>query len=251
MSWHIVYTGMISPDFLTLVADGKVPGHRLQGFQVSGTIDTTSGDVWGGPGDMVYPIAPEVWEISSDNANDTELGTGLRGALIISQDANKIRQFTPVIMDGTNPVTLAGTHLRPELITPLDSGSSGWNEGTVTLQVQGGGAVRNVMPAARGISYDGHFSIPANETAQLIQTFSLFPKDFSGVGFTQLRDGSNPNATWITSGEIPLYQNIVTFEILAKFPVGPQTDLRIRARTDAGSANFLFIWEFLLKELGS
>lgn len=251
MSWRIVYQGTLDPDYLTLVADNKIPGHRLQGFQVSGAIDTTPGDVWGGPNNMTYPTSPEVWEISSDNVNDTLLGTGLRDAIIISQDSNKIRQFTPVNMDGTNKVTIASTHMRPEIIASGDSGSSGWNEGNITVQVQGGGDVRNVMPATKGITYDGHFSVPANETAQLLQTFSLFPKDFSGVGFLQLRDGSNPNATWVTSGEIPIYQNIVTFEILAKFPVAPQTDIRVIARTDAGETSFLFIGEFLLKEIGA
>lgn len=251
MSWHIVYVGMITPDFLTLVADNKIPGYRLQGFQVSGVIDTTSGDVWGGPDDLIYPTAPEVWEISSDDVNDTLLGTGLRDALVISQDGNRIRQFTPVNMDGTNKVTIAGTHIRPELIAAGDSGVSGLNAGNITLQVQGGGDVRNVMPAGKGVTYDGHFSLASNETGQLLQTFSLFPKDFSGSVFLQLRDGSNPNSTWVTSGEIPVYQNIVTFEILARFPVAPNTDIRAVARTDAGTTNALFIMEWLIKEIGA
>ncbi|MBL4940910.1 MAG: hypothetical protein JKY81_04530 [Colwellia sp.] len=236
-------------DFFTEVGQGNVPGHRLEGIQMQGAVTTTSGDIWGGAGDMVFPTTAETWEIVSDNnVDDVVAGIGMRTVTIVSLDALKVRQVQTVTLTGTTAVTLAGTHTRPHLIVGGDSGSTGANVGTITLQVSGGGDVRNVIRPGVGISHDGHFTIPSNETAQFLNLFLLVPKNSDIAGLTQIRDGSNANATWVSSADVFIYQSQVNFEVLAKLPLASESDIRVRAAAGSGTFDCTFIYEMLFIE---
>ena len=74
----------------------------------------------------------------------------------------------------------------------------------------------------------------------------MYPKNSNGNAFAHVRIGGAVDAPWIRSGEIPLYQNIVPLEILAKFPIPPSTDLRLRANVDTGTSDITIIYEMLL-----
>lgn len=240
---------VFSQDFLAEVALGNVPGFRLEGIQAQGPADITLGDVWGGPGDLVYPTTAEVWEVASDSINDTDGGTGLRTATVISLDANKLRQFTPVTLDGSTAVVLSGTHIRPHLIVGEDSGSLGFNDGTITVRVQGGGDIRSVMKPNIGISHDSHFTVPSNETGQFVNLFFLVPKNADMSGGTTIRDGSNPNATWIRSIDAFMYQSLVNFEIFARLPLASEADVKARAATSSSTFDITVIFEMLFIEV--
>ena len=235
-----------SSDFLVEVAKGNVIGHSLLPFQFAGTLDTTLKDVWGGSADMVYPASAETWEIVSDNVNDTSAGTGARAGVLVSLDSNLEEQTTTFTLNGTTAVTLSNTHLRPKSVTILTAGSSGTNEGTIEVRVSGGGDPRNYIPPEKSTSFDGHLTIPAGKTAYFLQTFIIYPKNLSGSGVTKFRDTQTADAAWIASGDIPLYQNMINFEILAKLPVAEQIDVRIQAKTDTGSGYAAFVYELLL-----
>ena len=233
-------------DFLIEVALGNIEGFRIEGFQMEGMIDTTQGDVWGGTGDFTYPSSAVSLEIVSDDANDVATtGTGMRTVNVISLDANKLLTITPVSLNGTTPVTLSGTHLRPHLVAGVDSGASGFNEGTITLSEVTSGNTWNVIKPGIGISHDGHFTVPSTETGQFLNLFIAAPKNNDVVGLTQIRDGSNANPTWVSSAEVFAYQSLVNFEVFAKLPLAAESDVRIRAEAGSGTFNTTWIFEML------
>ena len=243
---EVVSPNPVNTDWYVQVANGNVPGYSLVAVQMEGEVGAVYEDLWGGSADMIYPVTDEVWEIVSDNANDTLLGSGARTVQVISLDADKLTQIQVVEMDGITPVTLTGTHTRPQSITVIDSGSTGWNEGKITLSATGSGYERNIILPEFATSFDCHFTVPSDKIANLIQTFIFYPKNTSANGFTHVSDGANPNKTWVRSGVIPGYQNLVNLNILAKFPLAPETDINVRFKADTGTAEITAIYEFLL-----
>lgn len=241
------YKGDLPSDFFIEVGKGNVPGHELLGFETRNpAVGQTFEDLWGAGGELIYPTAAETWEIVSDDANDTDGGTGARTAVVVSLNADLLRQVTFVALDGTTPVTMSNTHLRPQQVLLVSAGSNGTNFGTITVRQQGGGPTRNVILPGLSISFDGHFTVPSDKRVFLIQTFTLFPKDSDGQAQLRLRNVTDPDSPWLTTSLIPLYQNIVTFQIKALFPVGSSTDIITRGRTTTGSADVVIILELLI-----
>lgn len=245
MVWGPFFGDQVPKDFLTEIALGNVEGKRIEGFQMEGDITTIMGDVWGGPDDLIYTNTAVALEILSDSASDTDGGIGMRTVNVISLNADKLLTITPVTLDGTNPVALAGTSIRPHLIVGVDSGSNEDNVGTITLREVVSGNVWNVIKPGIGISHDGHFTVPSNETGQFLNLFIAAPKNNDLSGLTQIRDGSNPNPTWVSSAGIFAYQSLVNFEVFARLPLAAESDVRIRATAGSGVFSTTWIFEML------
>ena len=237
-------------NFLIEVASGNVPGKSLLGFVTRNpAVSTTFEDVWAEGGSLVYPTAAETWEIVSDNLNDSASGSGGRTGVLTSLDENLVRQFTPFVMNGTTPVVLSNTHFRPESVVILTAGSSESNEGSIIVRPSGGGNTRNTILPDIGQSMDGHITVPANTTALVLQTFSLFPKDGGGTVRTRVRSATDPDSSWISAAFLPVYQNNLTFLVKALFPLGPGTDVQMQARSETGPDDVSVIFEFLFTSI--
>ena len=238
-------TGSITKDFLVEVALGNIPDHELLGF-VSRNPNSGVGfeDVWGGGGTMIYPTSAETWEIFSDNANDSLLGAGARNVLITSLDDSLNVQQTIVEMNGVSPVTLSNTHYRPQSAVVISAGGLGSNAGTITLRDQASGNIRNVISPDLGASFDGHLTVPAGKKALILQTFTFFPKNRDGVVRTQARPNI-PNPAWVSAILLPLYQNSLTVEVLAKFPLNAGTDVRHQVNSSVAGLDINVIFEYL------
>ena len=236
-------------DFFTEVGLGNIPGFRLEGFQMEGEIDTILGDVWGGTGDLIYPDAPVSLRIKSDNDADNSTGTGMRTAVVISLNASKLLTITPVILDGQNFVDVAGTHIRPHIVAGVDSGSNESNIGSITLSETVSGNVWNVIVPGVGISHDGHFTVPSSETGQFLNLYVASPKDNNLSGATAIRDGESLDSTWLRSVNLYSYQSLIQFQILAKLPLDPESDVKVIAKAGSGVFIGTFIFELLYKTI--
>lgn len=245
MAWGPFFGDQIPQDYLTEIALGNIEGKRIEGFQMEGDITTIMGDVWGGPDDLIYTNTAVALEVVSDNIADTAGGTGMRTAAAITLNEDKLLTITPVTLSGTTPVALAGTSIRPHLIVGVDSGSNEDNVGTITLREVVSGNVWNVIKPGIGISHDGHFTVPSNETGQFLNLFIAAPKNNDLSGLTQIRDGSNPNPTWVSSAGIFAYQSLVNFEVFARLPLDPESDVRIRSTAGSGVFSTTWIFEML------
>jgi len=236
-------------DYLIEVGFGEIPGNSSFGAIGIGNSTTTIRDMWGGPGDMVYPTAAETWEIVSDSASDAAAGVGARLVALTSLDGDLLEQVTLVTLNGTTPVTLSNSHFRPQSSLAVTSGSTNWNVGTITIRVSGGGDVRSVIAPTVGLSTDTHFTIPANKKAVILQNFIIFPKNADGPTEFRFRDATTTDASWLSTGRFPLYQNLAGFEVLAKFPLAPGTDTRARTSVSTGSHDVVTISEFHMREI--
>ncbi|MBL4753774.1 MAG: hypothetical protein JKY52_09315 [Flavobacteriales bacterium] len=239
-------TAIRTTDFLIEVAKGNVPGNSLFSCIARGAASTALRDVWGGSGDLIYPTTGETWEIVSDNAADTSAGTGARTVLITSLDASYVQQTETVTLNGTTAVTLVNTHFRPVGAQVIDSGSATWNVGELSIQASGGGNQRSVIGATQGRAFDGSFTVPAGKTVLFLQNFILMPKNLSGTVRARFRDSANSNAAWFSTGDLPVYQNMLTFPIMAKFPIAEKTDFRSISLLDSGVGEVTVISELLL-----
>ena len=241
----------IPSDFLFEVAKENIPRHNSLGFLTRKTaVGTSFEDLWGESGSMVYPTEAETWEIVSDNANDNSTGTGGRTAVIISLDENFLLRTDVVSLNGLTPVTIPGLHIRPQQVIITQSGSSRWNEGTIRVRDQTTPAnIRNHVRPEEATSIDGHITVPGDKNGFIAQTFTIFPKNVDGFSLIQIRDASDPDASWITATSIPIYQNQVPFEVKAFFPLAPKTDLNSRAIVTSGTGDITIIFEFIFVDI--
>ena len=133
-------------DFLIEVAKGNIPGHSVRGLVMrsKNITDVDFIDIWGGAANFIPPTANETWEILSSNVDDTLLGTGARTVLVNYLDDSYARRSLVVNLDGTNAVTLNSDMFRPDGAVVISSGSDKRNEGDITIQVSGGGDLRQL-----------------------------------------------------------------------------------------------------------
>lgn len=242
-------------DFRLEVQRGNVPGVSLTASVARNSL-VGSGqfeDLWGGGNlsvpelTMVYPTAPEVWEVVSTDANDTDGGTGARTLFVLSLDGDLLEQSQSVTLNGLTPVQLTGTHLRPVGIFVLtaDQSATGTNIGEIILRVSGGGNARNIALSGIGRSHDTHFTVPANKDGFFLSTQILFPKGGSGKFMNQFRT-SGVDAAWNTGSVLSPYQNNVPFpfESLPSLPGG--SDLKLQSISDSGSIDVTTIFELYM-----
>lgn len=240
-------------DFKYEVAKGNIEGHSFVAIVARNPSVESSEfeDLWGG-GElpvpekaMVFPTAPETWEIVSDNANDTSTGSGARTAVVLSLDENKLEQFQIVTLNGTTPVTLTGTHFRADSVLMSTAGATGVNEGTIVLRVSGGGNARNIVLPGVGRSHDGQYTVPLDKDAYILTTQILYPKDGSGLFRNPLKPDA-ADSSWISGSVLSPYQNSITFPFESSPKVLGGTDLRLEVKADSGVLDVTTIFELLL-----
>tara|TARA_R110000744_G_scaffold380393_1_gene501049 strand:- start:378 stop:1220 length:843 start_codon:yes stop_codon:yes gene_type:complete len=240
-------------DFLFELAQGNIPGKSSFGFITKNdNVGTDRVDQWDDASMMVYPAndtISETWEIASTSPNDTNGGTGAWNAIIISLDDDFLRVTHTVDLNGTTPVTIPGLHTRPHQVILPDSGSSDTNEGKVTVRVSGSGLLRNTVRVGESLSFDGHFTVPADKKAFIMQTYTNFGKNLDGNARTTIKNASNPNASWLLATGLDAYQSFIPFEVKAFFPLATKTDLRVASSVTSGVGQVTVIFEIILVDL--
>ena len=139
--WIREQKGTVS-DYLLEVAKGNVPRSAIW-YKFGRNIDIDTGtapeDVWNGGGDYTgFPTgSAETLEIASSSINDTAAGTGARTVKItnlLDGDGNEMDDVT-VTLNGTSYVSLGSqTYNRCSRMLVMTAGSSGHNEGALTLR---------------------------------------------------------------------------------------------------------------------
>lgn len=157
------------------ISKGNIPGHAW--FIVNGTsenIGTTQESVWPEDGVYVAPSSATIMTVSSDNSNDTALGTGLRTMQVdgLGDVYNKIGEI--VTLDGQNPVSTVNSYLRIRKLTGRTAGSTSINEGIIyigTGSISGGkpANVFNLIPIDVGISQTAFYTVPASKSAYIMK----------------------------------------------------------------------------------
>ena len=221
-------------DFLLEVTKGNVPGHSQTAVIGLSTFinDTAFQDIWEVDGSLVYLAAADKLEILSDSANDTLAGTGAQTVLISGLDENYVEQSQLVELNGTTPVETDDDFLRFRQLTVATVGSGDENEGTITVRTKTSGDTQGVILPDKGISFNSHFTVPAEKVAIILQAASFIPKDDDIRLLNRIRP---LNGMFLAGGEIGLYQgeSVVAFRAFPVLP--PKTDLKSTALSPVNS----------------
>jgi hypothetical protein len=214
--------------------------HGHNGDVDTGTIPE---DIWEGGGLYPFLAAASALEIVSDDADDDDGDTGARTVRVESLDANYESVTQIVTMNGTTPVALTGTHLRVNKVQVITSGSSGSNEGVLTLRVPGPGSIVAVVDNnggafGDGIAHNGIYTVPAGYKLQYIYNQVSMLRNVATTAHVMLR--VRPfGESWRTVNQFsPNAQGsgVVYSESPATPILGPKTDIRYTV-VDVGANN--------------
>lgn len=227
-------------DYLLEVSKGNVPGHRtFQRSSQNDNVGTTFQDITPQGGLQTLPTSAETLEIVSTSTDDTNGGSGANSVIVPTLNENYERQQQIVILDGTTPVTLTGTHLRTEPINIVTQGSAMNNIGDIILRPSGGGETRQIMPAGIGESSSSHYTSPAGLTIRALSVNVFAPKGSD----VQFRSVVTPEGgATIIGGNRPAYQSDTQMS-LPSLPVAPpKTDVNFQAiSTNEGTSVSMMI----------
>lgn len=220
-------------------------------FSANPDIDTatTPEFVWSQGGVFTFPAAAGATAIVSASANDTAAGTGARTVTVTGLDANYLQVVETVTMNGITPVNLTAQMLRINKLEVASAGSTGINAGAITISI--GGTTVSAIPANKGISQTGVFTVPADyDKAILLDLFVNTSQANTGSCIIELRKRAS-------SG---LIQEIVSYAIDASgtsfvdrnliddpIVLEPRTDIWFNVSTATANNTFVgTIWKLVL-----
>ena len=168
-------TGSTTPssaeiDFYLAVAKGDFTGYtKVNKFGYNDSIGSGAFEViWETGGQYPYQSSAVTVDVVSDDANDDVAGTGARTLKIQGLDGSYNLAEETVDMDGTTTVTTTQTFLRVFRMSVETAGSSGNNEGTITVTYTGGSDVAATISEGNGQTLMTLYTIPAGYTGYLL-----------------------------------------------------------------------------------
>ena len=253
-------TYISNTEFFLEVARGNISGMTgVNKFGRNDDIDSASGyeDIWAGGGTRVYLSSAETMDIVSDDANDdgSPASTGALTLRIEGLDSSYDEISEDVTLNGTTAVTTSNSYLRVHRAYILTAGSSGTNEGTITIDptTSGSGSRQGSIGPGDGQTLISHYTIPNGKTAFFVggqlsiasQTGSagvkearaqLMRRDFGGAWRIQSDLGGRSDGTSISPD--------INFTIPLK--IEEKTDLRWRADSEQNNTSVYIQYNLLL-----
>lgn len=158
------------------VSANLTPGWtRVSGIGFNPQVDTASvpQDAWGGAGLYPWLAAASQLEVVG-GVNDVNLtGTGAWKVLVAGLDANYNPISAVVALNGTTPVQLPVLFYRINGIrcTEANRAGLGTNGANLTVRDTGGGTVRGIILAGKGVARQAPYTVPAGFTLFVKQIF--------------------------------------------------------------------------------
>jgi len=133
-------------------------------------VAATGDDLWDNGTALLYGTTAEAIEVISDDVNDIvgTAGTGATEITVQGLDANYDRQtVSGIALNGTTAVAISSTWIRVFRAWVTAAGSSGANEGTLTIRVASAGATRALISPLKNQSLMAAYTIPKDYTGFL------------------------------------------------------------------------------------
>ena len=184
--------------FYLAVQQGKVPGYSMVNkFGYNPTIGSGSFEtIWETGNNYPWQSSAVTVDVVSDDVNDDVAGTGARTLRIQGLDGSYNFAEETVDMDGTTTVTTTQTFLRVFRMSVETAGSSGNNEGTITVTYTGGSDVAATISAGNGQTLMAVYTIPAGKTGYIININFSSAKDSEHTFRLMTRDNTVTDAAW-------------------------------------------------------
>lgn len=207
---------------------------------------TTPEDVWhGGSNYTGHPTSytPETVEAFSSDANDTSAGTGARTLEIFGLRTSTSEEYTSetITLSGVTPVASTNTWWRVNRAIVRSAGTSGHNEGILTVRpTTTTAAVMAQLPATYNQTQIMAWTVPANRVAYL-KRFRCSITRASGaagsatISFRVREDETQPFRSEFvyeaqTGGPVSVGYDVMTF-----LPAGADVKVRVDAVSDNGT----------------
>jgi len=229
--------------FYLAVQQGKVPGYTMVNkFGYNPSIGSGSFEtIWETGNNYPWQSSAVTVDVVSDDTNDDVAGTGARTLRIQGLDGSYNLAEETVDMDGTTTVTTTQTFLRVFRMSVETAGSSGNNEGTITVTYTGGSDVAATISEGNGQTLMTLYTIPAGYTGYLLSMNISSGKDQEMEFKFIQRDNGVANAAFQTKQFLDVRggQTTVIFNAINVIP--EKSDIYVSGKassTSSASASF-------------
>jgi len=239
-------TGSTTPssaeiDFFLAVAKGDFTGYtKVSKFGRNANVKSSGYEtIWDGSNLYPWPTAAETLDVASDDNDDTSAGTGARTVEIQGLDSNWNLLSETVTMNGGTDVTTTNSFLRVFRARVVTAGSTGTNEGTITMT---GSTSSNVLAqisedtSGFGQTLMACYTIPAGKTGYLISLIFDSGKDNEHSFRLLARDNTVTDAAWNTKEFSTARGGFNQFRKHAINKFTEKTDLDLQAIASSSSA---------------
>ena len=196
--------------------------------------DLASGDgeelIWIGATAYPFPTTAVSLEVLSDDADDDDQDTGAWTVQVIGLDENWEPQTATITLNGTSAVAVPGSWIRVNRAKVLTAGSSGWNEGEITIRRSSGGATQAIIEATRNQTQVALHTVPAGYVGYIIG-FNAQVDSGAGSGCVlqlKTRDNTVENGVFrpLTNAEAHRDSPVV-LDFAYPIHVGERTDIAV------------------------
>ena len=218
-----------SMPYLYDIAEGNISDHeavRRYGYNtdVAAALET----VYTVSNLKTYLTAAERLQVKSTDTDDdgSPAGNGARTVTVYGLDANYAEINETVTMNGTTNVTTDASFLRVSSIEVATAGTTGYNEGTITVSNNAGAIILAQIRAQINISHGAFYTVPAGHTLYVTQAmatessskgcrFEFWVRPFGGL--------------WGMQRSIVLIDSSIVVPMTVPMKVPEKSDVEIRA----------------------
>lgn len=211
----------------------------------SSSVNNALVDLWEGPTPTyVFPTVGQQFSVVSTSANDTAAGTGARTVIIHALDSSynpidvtiTLNGLTPVLTTQTNLFRINGFH-----VTSIGT-VNGTAAGTISVTNTAGTTTYATILPGSNTAHQGIFTIPTGTNGYL-NHWQASSGTATGTHFTRVQIRATMHSAVLYPGVFLVVDEQGTlnngentnYPIPIRFP--PQTDIKLSAISDAGSAN--------------
>ena len=221
----------------------KVPGFIIGRAP---DVDNVWVDIWEGPTTTyVFPTSAMQMRVVSSSINDTSAGTGARTVEIHYLDNDYTEQTTTVTLNGTSSVTTTPTNiLRINRLHVLTAGSSGYNEGNISLTNLAGTVTYSYISATNTSAQQAIYTVPAGKYGY-INHWQASAGAVTGTHYTQIaikaamtESGTNPGVFYMVDS-VGVLNGAAIMNLPIPVRIPPTCDVKMSAISDSGSANVI------------
>jgi len=219
------------------IAEGNVPGHsHIRQFGHNDNVGAASETIWSPTGLYPWPTGAETLKVSSSDADDdgSPAGVGARTIQLYGLDTNYALQDETITLNGQGSVATENSYLRVYQARVLTAGTSGANEGTISIKNNADAVTLLTIEPLRNESLAAIFTIPADNTGYIVSWYGatssnkvteveMFIKPFGEV--LQIK-------TIVELNQQPFQQNWIFPESVTE-----KSDIEMRAKAAGGGGH--------------
>lgn len=177
------------------------------------------------------PTTATVVSLVSDDAADTDGGTGARSVEVQGLDENFNQVIEVVTMNGTTAVTTTNTYIRIFRMRINEAGSGEVNDGDITASIGGTNVAQ--IKAGLGQTLMAVYTVPSRKKAYLVKFQGSLSKNQEAQ--FKLRSKLGDGNAWNIKGLWGTFGNTITYDYPVPLEFPQKTDIQIMGKAGATS----------------